>query len=98
VIRLDPEVRKAKRFREANPTASENAECLYVGMTSCGVQERFDQHKRGYKACSFVRKYGKELAPELFPGSDLLPVEAAKKLEVDHADCLRRQGCAVWQK
>jgi hypothetical protein len=98
VIRLHPAVRKAKRFREVNSLASENAECLYVGMTSCGAEERFDQHKRGYKACSFVRKYGKELAPELFPGTDLLPVEAAKKLEVDHAESLRRQGYAVWQK
>jgi hypothetical protein len=98
VIRLNPEVRKAKRFREANSLASENAGCLYVGMTSCSAEERFDQHKRGYKACSFVRKYGKELAPELFPGTDLLPVEAGKKLEIDHAESLRRQGYAVWQK
>lgn len=98
VIRLHPAVRKAKRFREANSLASENAECLYVGMTSCSAEERFDQHKRGYKACSFVRKYGKELAPELFPGTDLLPVETGKKLEIDHAESLRRQGYAVWQK
>jgi hypothetical protein len=45
-----------------------------------------------------VRKYGKELASELFPGSELLPLEAAKKLEVDHAESLRKQGYAVWQK
>ena len=98
VIRLSPEVRKAKRFRDANPSAREDAECLYVGMTICSAEERFNQHKRGYKACAFVRKYGKELASELFPGSELLPLEAAKKLEVDHAESLRKQGYAVWQK
>jgi hypothetical protein len=98
VIRLESEVRKAKRFRVANPSAREDAECLYVGMTICSAEERFDQHKRGYKACSFVRKYGKELASELFPGSELLPLEAAKKLEVDHAESLRKQGYAVWQR
>lgn len=98
VIRLESEVRKAKRFRVANPSAREDAECLYVGMTICSAEERFDQHKRGYKACAFVRKYGKELASELFPGSELLPLEDAKKLEVDHAEYLRGQGYAVWQK
>lgn len=98
VIRLDPEVRKAKRFRDANPSTCDDAECLYVGMTICSAEERFAQHKRGYKACAFVRKYGKKLASELFPGSELLPLEAAKKLEVDHAESLRGQGYAVWQK
>jgi hypothetical protein len=98
VIRLESEVRKAKRFRVANPSAREDAECLYVGMTICSAEERFAQHKRGYKACAFVRKYGQELASELFPGSELLPLEDAKKLEVDHAEYLRGQGYAVWQK
>jgi len=98
VIRLESEVRKAKRFRVANPLAREDAECLYVGMTICSAEERFAQHKRGYKACAFVRKHGLSLAPDLFPGNDLLPLEAAKKLEVDHAEYLRGQGYAVWQK
>ena len=98
VIRLSPEVRKAKRFREANPSARVDAECLYVGMTICSAEERFAQHKRGYKACAFVRKHGLSLAPDLFPGSELLPLEDAKKLELDHAESLRGQGYAVWQK
>ena len=98
VIRLSPEVRKAMRFQVANPSAREDAECLYVGMTACSAEERFAQHKRGYKACAFVRKYGLWLAPDLFPGSELLPLEDAKKLEVDHAESLRGQGYAVWQK
>ncbi|MFM8715607.1 MAG: DUF3293 domain-containing protein [Spartobacteria bacterium] len=98
VIRLESEVRKAKRFREANPLASEDAECLYVGMTACSAEERFNQHKHGYKACSFVRRYGLSLFTELFPQPDLLPVKAARRLETEHAESLRKQGYAVWQR
>ena len=98
VIRLDPEVRKAKRFRDANPLTLEDAECLYVGMTTCSAEERFKQHKRGYKACSFVRRYGLSLFTELFPQTDLLPLNAARRLEIEHAESLRNQGYAVWQK
>ncbi len=98
VIRLNHEVRKAKRFRDANPSAREDAECLYVGMTACSAEERFNQHKRGYKACSFVKKHGLSLATELFPRPDLLPVNAARRLEVEHAESLRNQGYAVWQR
>lgn len=98
VIRLDTEVRKAKRFRDANPSASEDAECLYVGMTACSAEERFNQHKRGYKACSFVRKHGLSLVTELFPRNDLLTVNAARRLEIEHAESLRKQGYAVWQR
>jgi hypothetical protein len=98
VIRLNPGVRNAKRFREANPSAAENAECLYVGMTACSAGERFKQQMEGYKACTLVTKHGLALAPELFPKEGLLSFEAAKKLEVDHAESLRRRGYAVWQK
>jgi hypothetical protein len=98
VIRLDPQVRRAKRFRDANPSAREDAECLYVGMTACSAEERFKQHKQGYKACSFVRKHGLSLVPELFPETELLPFNAARQLEIEHAESLRKQGYAVWQR
>jgi predicted GIY-YIG superfamily endonuclease len=98
VIRLDPEVRKAKRFRGANPSAHEDAECLYVGMTACSAEERFKQHKQGYKACSFVRKHGLSLVPELFPETELLPLNKAYQLEIEHAESLRKQGYSVWQR
>ena len=98
VIRLDPEVMKTKRFRDANPSARQNGECLYVGMTSCSAEERFDQHKRGYKACSLVKKHGIALAWDLFPKVDLVPVKLACRLEIDHANSLRELGYGVWQK
>jgi len=98
VIRLDAAAMNSKRFREANPCAPETAECLYVGMTVCDAADRFAQHKSGYKACSFVRKHGIGLAHELFPSTKSLPLEAARKLEIDHANELRSLGYAVWQK
>ena len=98
VVRLDSGVMDSKRFRAANPNAAREAECLYVGMTACTLEERLAQHKRGYKACPFVRKHGIALAPELFPVVGMLPRSEAEKLEVAHAEKLRERGFAVWQK
>ena len=98
MIRLDPDVMKTKRYRDANPSDRQNGECLYVGMTSCSAEERFDQHKRGYKACSLVKKHGIALAWDLFPKVDLVPVKLACGLEIDHANALRELGYGVWQK
>jgi hypothetical protein len=67
-------------------------------MTACSAEERFNQHKRGYKACSFVRRYGLSLFTELFPETELLPFNAARQLEIEHAESLRKQGYAVWQR
>jgi hypothetical protein len=97
VVRLDSSVMSSKRFREANPNAAREAECLYVGMTACTPEERLAQHKRGYKACPFVRKHGSALAAELFPAGGLLSRHEAEKLEVSHAESLRARGFAVWQ-
>ena len=98
VVRLDSGVGDSKRFQAANPAAGRDAECLYVGMTACTPEERFSQHKRGYKACPFVKKHGIALALEFFPTTDLLPRHEAERLEVSHAEKLRSKGFAVWQK
>ena len=51
-----------------------------------------------------AKEYGTEadaaigLAQELFPSTKLLPLEAARKLEIDHANALREREYAVWQK
>jgi hypothetical protein len=98
VIRLDPAVLQVKRFRSANPNHVHGKPCYYVGMTSCTAEERFNQHKRGYKACSLVKKFGLELTIVKFADIPLLCLDDAKSKEVSHADDLRRQGYAVWQK
>jgi hypothetical protein len=98
VIRLAPEVLEDKKFRQANPNHTAGKTCYYVGMTSCTAEERFDQHKRGYKKCKLVQLYGLELSTEKFADIPLLSRKDAEAMEKSHADDLRRQGYAVWQK
>jgi hypothetical protein len=98
VIRLDPAVLQVKRFKNANPNHTVGKPCYYVGMTSCSAEERFDQHKRGYKKCKLVQLYGLELATEKFADIPLLSRNDAEAMEKSHAADLRRQGYAVWQK
>ncbi|MCX8494892.1 MAG: DUF3293 domain-containing protein [Akkermansiaceae bacterium] len=97
VIRLDEAVLNVKRFQRANPNHVTGMACYYVGMTCCTAEERFEQHQRGYKAATFAKRFGIELAHERFPTQEWLGIEAAKRLEFDHAEWLRGQGYAVWQ-
>jgi hypothetical protein len=98
VILLDPNVLEDKKFRKANPNHVAGKPCYYVGMTSCTAEERFDQHKSGRKDCRFVKNYGLHLAKEHFTGILMLSFQDAKEMEASHAENLRRQGYAVWQK
>lgn len=91
------------RFRQANPQYNGALECLYVGMTSKTPQERFEQHKTGYRnakgqnlSSSIVRKYGRYLRPSLY--QDIGPLSRAEALEVEEGLALelRRKGYAVW--
>ena len=98
VIRLAPEALQDKKFRKANPNHVSGKPCYYVGMTSCTAEERFDQHKRGHKNCRLVKNHGLHLAKEHFTGIPMLSFQDAKEMEASHAENLRRQGYAVWQK
>lgn len=98
VVELDPAVLDVKRFRAANPGHRPGMRCLYVGKTGLTPEVRFQQHKDGYKSCPLVRKFGLRLAPELFPTPARVSKAVATALEASHAEDLRRQGHAVWQK
>jgi hypothetical protein len=50
VIELDPEVRQIQKFRNRNPAMNPLKPCFYVGSTWRTPDERYDQHKQGYKA------------------------------------------------
>jgi hypothetical protein len=91
------------RFRAANPQYNGVLECLYVGMTSKNPQERFQQHKTGYRnakghnlSSSIVRKYGLYLRPSLYQSIGPLSREEALEVELGLALELRRKGYAVW--
>ena len=69
---------------------------FYVGMTGLPVEERFDNHKRGYKAARVVEKYGVALAPEWYKDIPAMPFEEAALAEPTLADDLRDLGFLVF--
>lgn len=91
------------KFREANPQFNGVLECLYVGMTSKDPQERFLQHKTGYRnrkgyklSSGIVQKYGAYLRPSLYNHLGPMTKIEALKMEKQLSLELRRQGYAVW--
>lgn len=92
------------KFRMANPQFNGVLECLYVGMTSKTPQERFEQHRSGYRnkkghklSSSIVQKYGRYLRPSLYNHIDPMKTRTeALKMEEQLALELRRQRYAVW--
>lgn len=70
--------------------------CVYVGQTALDPEERFLQHKSGYKACRIAKKYGRHLMKKKY--KRLNPVPASEAVEQERALALRlqRKGYAVW--
>jgi len=97
VIRLDGAVADVRRFKEANPDRRLDKPCIYVGMTARTPEERFDQHRRGYKACSLVKRFGLSLIPRLYLRWNPMTREQAERKEVELAQRLRKRGYGVWQ-
>ncbi len=88
----------------ANPQFNGVLECLYVGMTSKTPQERFEQHRSGYRnkkghklSSNIVQKYGRYLRPSLYNHIDPMKTRAeALEMEEQLALELRRKRYAVW--
>lgn len=98
VVLLADDVKSHKKFMDANPTYKEGEPCVYVGMTGLDPDTRFDKHKAGIKANSFVKRHGERLMMELVVDlKQPMSFEDAKYLEVDVAIKLREQGYGVWQ-
>lgn len=97
VVRLDPEVRTRRKFREANPGYVEGKPCVYIGMSGLSPDERFENHLRGYKASSYVRRFGRYLMRRKFKHLNPMTYEEAVAREKELAHRLRRRGFAVWQ-
>jgi hypothetical protein len=84
-------------------------EGYYVGMTGLPLEERFANHKRGYKGARIVREFGVALAWELFEGIPAMSYREAALTEPTLADDLRDlgylglwadelDGAASWQR
>ena len=97
VIELDSAVLKHRKFTAANPDYQGDRPCVYVGMTARTPEERFAQHKHGYRSNSYVRRYGLRLRPRLYQSLNPLTYEDACAMERERARRLRARGYAVWQ-
>ena len=97
VIELDGRVLDHKRFRDANPGRDMLKPCVYVGCTGLTPEKRFEKHKAGIRANSYVERYGTRLLPGLYAYANPMPYNAARDMEVELAIALREQGYAVWQ-
>lgn len=98
VIELDRAVLKEKKFLKANPQYDEKKPCVYVGMTARTPEERFEQHKSGYRSAKYAKKYGIRLEPRLFACHNPMTREDACDMEKGKARRLTKRGYAVWQK
>ena len=58
---------------------------------------RFDKHKAGIQANSFVQDFGLRLLPALYERYNPMTYEDARLMEVDLGIALRKAGYGVWQ-
>jgi predicted GIY-YIG superfamily endonuclease len=68
----------------------------YVGMTGLSPEERFANHKKGYKAASVVTRCGERLVPRLYTHLNPMPYAKAVAMEAALADSLRKRGYVVY--
>lgn len=97
VIELDKKVVSSRKFRVKNPDMDAKKTCYYVGQTVHDPITRFKQHKTGYKANRFVKKYGFRLEPRIY--SRFNPIVSRKEAERTEqwvACKLREKGHGVW--
>jgi hypothetical protein len=97
VIELSKDVLYEAKFRRCNPDYTPGMPCVYVGMTGLDPDVRFDKHKAGIQANTYVQRYGLRLLPDLYEGFNPMRYEDAVKQEVEVGIDLRSAGFGVWQ-
>ena len=96
VIELDKQVLEKKKFRESNPDYVDGSPCVYVGMTSKTPEQRFEQHKTGYRSSRIVRQFGIRLKPRQYQSLNPMSRDEAAEMEFEKARRLRKKGWGVW--
>jgi hypothetical protein len=97
IIDLSKVVLHSKKFMARNPHYVEGKPCVYVGKTGKPVEERFREHKSGYKANKFARRHGKRL--RLGDMRSIRPRRTSasiKRKECEVATALQEKGWGVW--
>ncbi|OGS40208.1 MAG: hypothetical protein A3K77_02640 [Euryarchaeota archaeon RBG_13_31_8] len=97
VIELDKEVLKSRKFRTYNPQLKPEKTCFYVGQSCHSPDVRFRQHKDGYKANRFAKKYGLCLRVDIYEIFNPIKTrDAAERIEQGITEKLRELGHGVW--
>jgi hypothetical protein len=65
-------------------------------MTGLAPEARFENHKRGIKSASVVRRFGERLVPKLYSHLNPMTYADAGKMEVQLAEELRQAGYQVF--
>ncbi len=95
VVLLDSAALKRKSFVRENPHHDDAKPCVYVGMTGLTVEERFNNHKRGYKAARIVTEFGLRSMPHLYEHLNPMTRDEAERMEQKLAADLRAEGYTV---
>ena len=97
IIELKQKVANVQRFKNRNPGMISGAKCFYVGQTYLDPRERFEQHREGYKANRYVKKYGKWIRWKMFQKYNPISTrEKAIEKEEELAMKLQAKGHGVW--
>tara|TARA_Y100000768_G_scaffold367260_1_gene330182 strand:+ start:56 stop:376 length:321 start_codon:yes stop_codon:yes gene_type:complete len=97
VIELDQSVSDIKKFRDKNPKFFKGDPCFYVGQSAKKPNIRFEQHKEGYKANTYAKRFGLKLRPDLYEKYNPIPTRKdAEEIEEMLGELLRKRGYAVW--
>ena len=65
-------------------------------MTGKSPDERFKQHKEGYKASRIVKQSGTRLKPRHYESHNPISRDEASEMEFEKARRLRKKGWGVW--
>ncbi|MDO8285856.1 MAG: hypothetical protein Q7T69_12685 [Rhodoferax sp.] len=97
VVELSQDVLLEPRFRKNSPHYIAGKPCVYVGMTGLDPDVRFDKHKAGIQANSYVQQYGLRLLPDLYEAFNPMTYKDAVDREIEIGIDLRSAGFGVWQ-
>ena len=92
VVELSDRVWNEPSFRRANPDHQLGKPLVYVGMTGLDPDLRFDKHKAGIQANTFVRDYGLRLLPALYAVYNPMPYEVAREIKTKAEAVMRKAG------
>jgi hypothetical protein len=97
VIELRADIWERSDFAKRNPSAQKDYPCLYVGRTSKTPEQRLEIHRAGGQhSASKVEEYCVGLRPEFYERLNPMTKDDAIREERELAECLMREGYAVW--